>query len=284
MLTLALLDEAMNTVDGPGALLDGIVPAGVDSIWALAGVLAVLALIDSTSFGTLLIPIWLLMVPGRLRIRRVLLYLTVVVAAYALIGLVILASLMTFGDELFSWLASAQEQTVFLVFQAGLAAAMMFVSFRLDPVTKEGKERRRLRDQALAAEGRGTAVRMHRMRDRAVGEASHGGVGALLALGLTAVGLEIATLLPYLASIGLVAAENPGLPAAPALILFYCGVMITPALVLLVGRVAARRALERPLQKIEGFLSRHANGTIAWILFILGLWLGLGALGRLGVM
>lgn len=35
---------------------------------AFIGVLVVLALVDSTSFGTLLIPIWLLLTPGKLRI------------------------------------------------------------------------------------------------------------------------------------------------------------------------------------------------------------------------
>ena len=33
----------------------------------LIGSLVLLALIDSTSFGTLLIPIWMMLAPGRLR-------------------------------------------------------------------------------------------------------------------------------------------------------------------------------------------------------------------------
>lgn len=65
------------------------------------------------------------------------------------------------------------------------------------------------------------------------------------------------------------------------MILFYCVVMILPALVLLGGRLVAHRLLERPLRRLEAFLSRHANGTIAVILFLVGLFLGLNALDEL---
>ncbi|MGO3060918.1 hypothetical protein [Corynebacterium casei] len=51
------------------------------------GTLAVLALVDSTSFGTLLIPVWLLMTPGRLQVGRVLQFLLTVVSMYFFIGL-----------------------------------------------------------------------------------------------------------------------------------------------------------------------------------------------------
>ena len=87
-----------------------------------------------------------------------------------------------------------------------------------------------------------------------------------------------ATLLPYLAGIGLVAAEDPGPAPSAGLILYYCSVMITPALVLLTGRVLAGPLLQGPLQKLEQFLSRHAGGTVALILFLVGLFLGLNAL------
>ena len=261
--------------------VDSIAPAGVDSVWMLFPVLAVLALIDSTSFGTLLIPIWLLMTPGRLRAGRVLLYLAVVAAAYAAVGLVLLALALLVGDQVFGWVEDAQQNPVFLVAQIALGVAMVLYSFRLDPWSEAGKARKRARDAKLAAEGRGTAVRLKRMRDRAVGEGSRGGVGPLLTLGLIAVGLEIASLLPYLAGIGLVAAENPGIPLAPGLIIFYCIVMIAPALLLLIGRLVGGRLLDGTLRKIEGFLSRHASGTVAWIIGLLGLLLAINAYGQL---
>ena len=48
--------------------------------------LVVLALIDSTSFGTLLIPIWFLIQPGPVRAGRVLLFLGTVALFYFGIG------------------------------------------------------------------------------------------------------------------------------------------------------------------------------------------------------
>ena len=58
---------------------------------AFIGVLVVLALVDSTSFGTLLIPIWLLLTPGKLRISRLASYLGTVVLFYFLVGLALAA-------------------------------------------------------------------------------------------------------------------------------------------------------------------------------------------------
>lgn len=259
---------------GLSGVTEGLIPDGAEGRWAILVVLAVLALLDSTSFGTLLIPVWLLMAPGRLRAGRVMVYLGVVAGAYAVIGMVLLAGLVLIGDELVHTVSRFSGQPAFLIAQAGLAAGLIWLSCRLDPFTEAGRERKRQRE-----ERRGGSGRVTRFRERAVGEGSHGGVGPLLALALAAVGLEIATLLPYLAGIGLVAAESPAPPAGPLMILFYCLVMILPALVLLTARIAARQAVEQPLQKLEGFLSRHANGTIALILFLLGLWLGINALG-----
>ena len=271
-----LIHEAVPSVWGTTGLsqiTDELIPEGVSPLWALLGALTVLALLDSTSFGTLLIPVWLLMAPGRLRAGRVLVYLGIVAGAYALIGLVLLTSLLLVGDQLVEGLSLAQQTPVFLWAQAGLAALLILYSFRLDPMTKEGKEKKRRRDEA-----RGSPGRVQQFRERAVGEGSRGGTLALLGLGLAAVGLEIATLLPYLAGIGLVAAEDPGPAPSVGLILYYCAVMITPALVLLTGRVLAGPLLQGPLQKLEHFLSRHASGTVALILFLVGLFLGLNAL------
>ncbi|WP_051297863.1 GAP family protein [Brevibacterium album] len=266
MTTGPLTATAMSAA--PTALLDG--GTAVPALW---GVLAALALLDSTSFGTLLIPVWFLMAPGRLRAGRVLVYLAVVAGAYALIGLLVLAGLLIVGESLLDCLEAAQQSAPFLLGQAALAAGLIWFSCRLDPFTARGRERKRAREAA-----RGTPDRLARFRSRAVGEGAEAGLGPLLGLALAAVGLEITTLLPYLAGLGMIAAADPGLPTAPAMGLFYCLVMILPALLLLVIRVTAERFAAGPLRRLEAFLSRHANGTIALILFLLGLWLGAGAL------
>ena len=58
---------------------------------ATAASLVGLALVDSTSFGTLLIPVWLLLAPGRTRWGRVLLYLGTVAVFYLALGVALSA-------------------------------------------------------------------------------------------------------------------------------------------------------------------------------------------------
>lgn len=265
-----LLRALSEAASWPG--MDWMGQAG-EGVWPLWGILAVLALIDSTSFGTLLIPVWLLTAPGRLRASRVVIYLGVVAGAYALIGVALLVSLVLFGEQVLSWLSGARESGGVPIIQAALGAGLVWYSLRLDPMTAAGREKKRRREAS-----RGGKDRVTRFRGRAVGDGTQGGIGPLLGLAVAAVGLEVATLIPYLAGIGLIAAASPGAPSSALMLLFYCMVMITPALVLLGGRVAAHRQLERPLARLEGLLSRHANGTIALILFLIGLFLSFNAL------
>jgi hypothetical protein len=98
-------------------LLGGIALTGP----ALLGALALLALIDSTSFGTLLIPIWLMLVPGRLRRSRILIYLATVAGFYLLVGLLLL-TVATFALPQLEALASTAP---FLWVQLIVGAAML---------------------------------------------------------------------------------------------------------------------------------------------------------------
>ncbi|GHC98738.1 GAP family protein [Zhihengliuella salsuginis] len=250
---------------------------GGDGPAPLLGVLAVLALLDSTSFGTLLIPLWLALAPGRLRAGRIAAYLAVVGGAYAAVGVVLLGALSLFGDGLVRAVERAGESSPLLVGQLAVGAGLLAYSFRLDPMTASGKEAKRRRD-----ERRGNAGRMTRFRQRAVGDGP-GGFGPLLGLAFIAVGLELPTLLPYLAGIGLVAGTGPAWPGSIVLILFYCAVMLLPAVLVVLGRLVAHRVVDAPLRRLEAWLSRHAGATIGWVVGILGVLLGLNALSGLGV-
>lgn len=166
--------------------------------------------------------------PGRLRASRVVIYLGVVAGAYALIGVALLVSLVLFGEQVLSWLSGARESGGVPIIQAALGAGLVWYSLRLDPMTAAGREKKRRREAS-----RGGKDRVTRFRGRAVGDGTQGGIGPLLGLAVAAVGLEVATLIPYLAGIGLIAAASPGAPSSALMLLFYCMVMITPALVLL---------------------------------------------------
>jgi hypothetical protein len=237
---------------------------------ASLGSLVVLALVDSGSFGTLLIPIWLLAAPGRLRIGRLLVYLGTVTTAYFALGVVLLLGA--------SALANAYRDLIvsdgFLLAQLALGAALLIVSQLMD--TK--KARARAAERAATGGGRLLGWRGRIMND----EPRAGSSAALVGLALTAVAIEAASMLPYLAGIGIITAKGPGWPGSIVILIGYCVVMISPALVLLVLRLVAASALETRLRKMDSWLTRHAQATTAWVIGIVGFLLAARAIYDLG--
>ena len=282
---------------------------------ALAGVLVVLALVDSTSFGTLLVPVWLLLAPGRLRAGRVLAYLVTVAVAYLAVGVVVMLGAGAFLDRFGDALDSRAATIVQLLLGIGLFA----LSFRFD---SKRAARRAARDGDPAdgdpadgdperadrvpggtggepggagagpASGPARPGRLARWRERALGiEADAAGAGAvrtrasvlpLLGLALGAVAVEVGTMLPYLAAIGIITTSDVGWPASAGVLAAYCVVMVAPALLLLLGRLVAARAVDPLLRRLDAWLTRNATDMTGWVLGILGVLLALDAFGRLG--
>jgi divalent metal cation (Fe/Co/Zn/Cd) transporter len=113
---------------------------------------------------------------------------------------------------------------------------------------------------------------------------SESGSGAALATLAVAAGLvEVATMLPYLAALGLIGTQGPAWPVSGLWILAYCLVMIAPALVLTAARVLAARLVERPLGRLDAWLTRNAATTTAWVVGIVGFLVARDAIGRLWV-
>jgi hypothetical protein len=224
----------------------------------LLGVLLVLALIDSTSFGTLVIPLWLLASPGRIRAGRVLVFLGTVAAFYWVVGLAILWGAGWAVEGITALAASP-------VGMAGLLAigvALIVWSYRLEAKAKREKR-----------EGVVVSGRTARWRDRALGVeagSTRTGVGSLVLLALAATTVELGSMLPYLGAVGSLVAA--GLPwGASALVLAgYCVVMVLPALVLLVARIVARRRVEPALARLERWVARNASETLSWVVGIIG--------------
>jgi cytochrome c biogenesis protein CcdA len=234
------------------------------------GSLALLALIDSTSFGTLLIPIWLLLYPGRVRPTRMLLFLGTVASFYFVIGLLLALGAIAFLPQITALLNTQIANWVQLV----VGVALFFLSFRL------GRKRR----MAPADGGR-----IARWRERALGTASpDGDVGAgqatasLVGLALTAAALEITTMLPYLAAIGLITTSGLTIAGTALVMAAYCLVMVTPALVLLALRFVAGRRIEPMLTRISDWMTN--SDTLAWIVGIVGFLLARDAVARLGLL
>lgn len=299
----------LDAVGGPGL-----------GLAAMAGVLVVLALIDSTSFGTLLIPVWLLLAPGRLRAGRVLVYLGTVAGFYLAVGIVVLLGAGAFLDRFGDALDTRAAAIVQLLLGIGLFA----LSFRFD---SKRAARKAAQSEAApfgatpSAAGRADAVgvspwtgagagagaetagpgapsspprpgRLSRWRERALGiEADAVGTGVvrtrssvlpLVGLALGAVAIEVGTMLPYLAAIGIVTTSDVGWPANGAILAAYCVVMVAPALLLLLGRLVAARAVDPVLHRLDRWLTKNATDMTGWVLGALGVLLALNAFGRLG--
>lgn len=90
-------------------------------------------------------------------------------------------------------------------------------------------------------------------------------------------------MLPYLGAIGLLSAAGLSVGQGAAVLAGYCLVMIAPALLLLAARVVLHQRVSPALSRLEGWLSRNSREALAWVLFLLGLYLTGGALQALGI-
>lgn len=226
-----------------------------------------LALVDSTSFGTLLLPIAML-AHDRLRAGRVLLYLAVIAVFYWLLGLALLA-----GADwvLRAWSEVGETRTASWVLLV-IGVAMLVGSFW--PDTPWAKRR-----QAQAAQRGGG--RQARWRERLVGADSR--PGAVVAVALGAGVVEAASMLPYLGAVGIISASGIGFAAGAGVLSGYVVVMVAPALILLALRVALDTRLRPLLARINAFLSRHTAGALWWVVGIIGFFLAADSATRLGL-
>ncbi|MEV4810191.1 GAP family protein [Micromonospora avicenniae] len=220
---------------------------------ALAG----LALVDSTSIGTLFIPVWLLLTPGQVNVRRILTYLGTIAGFYLLVGLLLVWG----GTRLAETLGGALDQRPVLWAQLALGVGLFVISFRYD-----GKRRRR-------------SGGVLRWRDRATsGDSS---ARWLVGLALLAALAEVATMLPYLGAVSLLAAADVSGPAVVAVLAGYCLVMVSPAVLLLGTRVAFPARVEPLLARLNTWITEKSGSALGWILGIAGFLLARDAAGRL---
>lgn len=211
-------------------------------------VLVGLALVDSTSIGTLVIPLVWLLRPGPVAWRQLLTFLATVAAMYAALGTVLLVA----GQSLASALDGLGDVDAVRWAQLMLGVALFAAAF----------------SDAVMGRLAGGALRW---RDRLRGDGDDSGVGRSVAVtAAVAVAVEVPTMLPYLAAIGILAATDLAVGAQIGVLGGYAVVMVLPALVLAVARAMAGRRLEAPLRRLDDWLTRQADEMTGWLFGIVG--------------
>jgi hypothetical protein len=221
--------------------------------------LLVLALLDSTSVGTLFVPVLLMLTPGRLRAAPLVGYLVTIAAFYLALGVAIALG----AGPLLAQLGSALGKTGYwLELVAGVA--LFALSFRFDP---------KRRPEASRELGKKWTERVHKAVESP---------RALVALALTAGLIEVATMFPYLGAIALLTNAGLGPATVAAVLAGYCLVMITPALGLLWLRLVLSERMTPLLTRLNAWFEKHAVGATGWILGIVGFLLAVDAATQLG--
>lgn len=228
---------------------------------AVLAALAGLALIDSTSFGTLVLPLMMLLSP-RVRTRNVVVHLVTIAVFYYGIGV----ALMLGADAAIRAIGPLLESTGGRITQFAVGALLVVLSVLIDP---KMAARRRVR--------RGLPPRPpSRLAARALGADTT--LPTVIGVALLAGGVEVASMLPYLGAVGLILAADLAFGAQLSVLAGYAAVMIAPALILLAVRITGGRRLEPRLQRIQGWLTTHTSGATSWVIGIIGVLIAFNAL------
>jgi hypothetical protein len=229
---------------------------GIQSLLDVGGPIAlvVLALVDSTSIGTLVIPVLLLVLGeggARRTAGRTVFYLLVIGAFYLLLGAVLLAGLLPLIASAQGLLSSPPAMVVL----AAVGVLLVVWSFRTDPtaIAKRGG------DPEAGAEKWAERVRRTAGDPRAL---------VLLALGAGVV--EAASMVPYLVAMGIIGHMGVGLAAGTGILVGYCLVMILPGLVLAGIRLVMGTRGDHILDRVQAWAVRNAAGAFSWAIGIIG--------------
>ena len=270
--------------------------------------LALLALIDGLSVGTLLIPVFLLLHPGRVRAGRILLYLGTIAAFYLVVGLLFLWGLVNLVDVASDFLASPAGLIVRLLVGAALlitafvmptggkndesapapapqTASAPPVPFRGGTPSAQDANGSRMAPpdaaSAIATDPAPRPGRITRWRERLLDPRTRG--TAVMAVAIAAGLVEIATMLPYIVAMTMLAEAGIDTPLRVLSLAGYCALMILPAVVLLVLRVVAAPLVQRPLERFAAWMERTGAENTAWIIGIIGFLIARSAATELGL-
>lgn len=233
--------------------------------------LVVLALVDGTSMGTFVIPLILLVVGegGARRVAgRTLLYLAVIGLFYLALGVALLAGLLPLIE---SWGHLLRTPAVMVVL-AVIGVGLVIWSFRLEPA-------------AIRKRGGDPEASARRWTQRA--RAAVGRPRLLVSLALLAGLVEAASMIPYLAAMGIIADMGVGLGTGALILVGYCALMVLPAVVLTGVRAALGNRADRALERVHAWSLKSTASAFSWAIGIIGVIIVINtagpALAALGV-
>lgn len=257
--------------------------------------LAALAIVDSLSVGTLLIPVFLLLSPGRVRAGRILLYLVTIAGFYLLVGLLFLWGLVNLVDVASDILSSPAG----LVARLLVGIALLVTSF-LIPTGDRAEKRAAVTAAAGGAVGSSglhtppeepgdpspapevrEPGRITRWRERLLDPRTRG--TAVMAVAIAAGLVEVATMLPYIVAMTMLADSGVDTPMRVLALVGYCALMILPAALLLLVRLVAAPLVKRPLERFAAWMQRTGAENTAWIVGIIGFLIARTAASELGL-
>lgn len=261
--------------------------------------LAVLALIDGLSVGTLLIPVFLLLHPGRVRAGRILLYLATIAVFYLVVGLLFLWGLVNLVDVASDFLSSPAGMITRLVVGAALLVTAFVMPTKPAEAAPVGAPAATSPSvpgseplsgsiapapppvPSPAATAAARPGRIARWRERLLDPQTRG--FAVMAVAIAAGLVEVATMLPYIVAMTMLADAGVDTPLRVLSLAGYCALMIAPALVLLVLRLVAAPLVQRPLERFAAWMERTGAENTAWIIGIIGFLIARSAATELGL-
>ncbi|MDO4920154.1 GAP family protein [Kocuria sp.] len=205
-----------------------------------------LALLDSTSLGTLIIPLVLVIARRRVDVAPLAVYLGTVVAIYYALG----AALMAGYDVLIGPLSRAWSSDAGIWVRLAIGVVLILVGvLSPTPAPRQGP----------------------------VPQPRSLSLAAMVALGAGAALTEAATMLPYLAANGIITGMPIGWPVRLLVLAGYCLVMIMPAIVLIgLAATFGNRVWPR-LERLVPRLEREAKVSLLWAAALVGIFLIRGA-------
>ncbi|MGE7943552.1 GAP family protein [Lysinibacillus xylanilyticus] len=197
-----------------------------------------LAILDMFSPAIIGVTVYVLLVAKKQQSRLLLAYLTTVALFYFCTGIFLMLGLDVIFDPIANALNSHSARLVMTI-----VGAILFIGSWLVPKKKTSGSPK---PKSFSIE-------------------------AMIALGFTTSLLEVATALPYFATIGILTSNHLAFYEWLPIIAGYNLMMITPAIILLGLHILFRRFITTPLRKIQALFDKSTSSALSWVMFLVGL-------------